>query len=381
MRAQMWMGCCCGDRPSSDTVKGSGFDEKLLQGCARALEKSGIINTDPTRTLRRNSDGPLGLAVQFSGGQFTHRGTPQPAFQGVVAQAGPDSFNFMKVEQEEKVAVVEAVADGQGKRTRTTVLVDKCPIAFGHVLLVPHRELLLPQVLTEELVLCALVLLGMSNRRDFRLLFSSLMAGTTVNHFHLHGLYLEHCGLPGERLPLERVDRSVVAGGLTEGRVLIELLVESQWYTGGFVVSAGHRKGTADGQQPPGDIVALASVAWQIVRELQREGVAHNVLFAPPTVKRPKQHGPKLLAHEDVERLTAASPEVYILPRKAESCLRPGAGFSASALDLAGLLLAHTFEDYETFTEEVVSDIFSEDIALPSDSFNKLICKASWLAA
>ena len=70
------------------------------------------------------------------------------------------------------------------------LIVNVSPLTPGHFILVPFVRSRLPQVLTADALLLALVLVQASRRPDFRVTFNSLGAWASVNHLHLHGVYL-----------------------------------------------------------------------------------------------------------------------------------------------------------------------------------------------
>lgn len=377
---------CCWNRGAESLLpasRDSDFDHQVLIGFNRILDKGGVIRTSPATVQRRTLAGALGLVAQFSSEHFGKKRSPG---EGVIAQqvvvdaVSPDAFNFTKVNAAEKICEVEALPEEHpAGPLRTTVLANVSPLATGHVLLVPQCEQVRPQVLTEELMLCGLHLLAKSGRKDFRLVFNSLLGFATVNHFHFHGLYLSYCGLPSAQLPVERVDRSIIAGKTTEGCTQIELIVDKCWYCSGFVVSAGCKPGTP-GEAPPADIAALAAMVARVVQELQRRNIPHNVIIAPPpTERRQKKVFTGGMAHEEPVKPNAISPEVFILPRKPESELRTDAGFNAAVMEISGVLVAQSEEAYVAFEEGKLQEIFKSDVSLPDADFDELICKVAWL--
>jgi len=362
--------------------KDSDFDRQVLVAFGKVLDAGGVVRTSPGNIQRRNLTGTLGIVVQFSSEHFNKKRTPPGSIsQQVVAAVDPEAFNFSKVDPAEKLLEIEAIPrEHPDGGLCATVLVNVSPLATGHVLFVPNCDEVRPQVLTEHLLLGGLNLLAMSTRHDFRLVFNSLMGFASVNHFHFHGLYLNYCGLQDARLPMEKAERSIIAGGITEGRVALELLVEGKWYVRGFVVTAGCAKGTP-GANPPADVAALASLAYRVVLELQKRNIAHNVVLAPPSGRKPKRAPQALqaLASEEVVKPEALSPEIYILPRQPEGSLREDAGFNAAVMELAGLIVARSEETFKSLSEESVQEIFKSDVSIPDSVFDELICKVAWL--
>eukprot|EP00301_Raphidiophrys_heterophryoidea_P006419 c1258_g1_i1.p1 GENE.c1258_g1_i1~~c1258_g1_i1.p1 ORF type:complete len:405 (+),score=96.37 c1258_g1_i1:35-1216(+) len=104
-------------------------------------------------------------------------------------------------------ATLQAVTPAPGAPNHA-VLVNVSPVLFGHMLLVPHIDKCLPQVLTKEGVWLMCAFLRSAVRSDFRVLFNSLGAWATVNHLHLHGLYVDE--LEHKCFPVESYKRELV---------------------------------------------------------------------------------------------------------------------------------------------------------------------------
>lgn len=379
---------CCWNRGAENLLPGgqdTEFDRQLIVGFGRILDQGGVLRTSPAKIQRRTLEGSLGLIAQFSEEHFSKkRSTPEGGLgdQVLAESVDPAAFNFNKVSTAERICEVEAFPEEHPAGSmRVAVLANISPLATGHTLLVPQGDALRPQVLTEELLYAGLHLLAKSSRRDFRLVFNSLLAFASVNHFHFHGLFLNYHGLQNGSLPIERAPRSVIAGKTTEGCTQIELIVGKAWYCHGFVVTAGCKPGEP-GETPPADLAALAATAGKVVQELQRRNLAHNVIIAPPTLeRRRKRDNNALMAHEEVATPFAISPEVIIIPRKSERSLRGDAGFNAAILEVSGVLVCHGEEAYNSFNEATVQEIFREDVALSDEVFDDLICKVAWLPA
>ncbi|CAJ1359370.1 unnamed protein product [Effrenium voratum] len=220
------------------------FDRLLLDGFAR-VAGAGLLRSQPSNISRRRLDGNLGVCIQFSSTHFAKKRKANDQ-QSVVMPADPQAFNFTKIKEEEVVGVVEASG------MQVVCMVCASPLSVGHMLLVPQRDKVYPQVLTEEFLMCGLRLLALSGRLDIRVLFNSLLGHASVNHFHLHAIYLELCGfgngfangIGAARFPVEKAERSKLGGGRGVGQVCAEILVEGRWYCRGLVLSAGAPRGS-----------------------------------------------------------------------------------------------------------------------------------------
>ncbi|CAJ1417228.1 unnamed protein product, partial [Effrenium voratum] len=373
-----WMiGFCCGSRWSAKSQETS-FDRLLLDGFAR-VAGAGLLRSQPSNISRRRLDGNLGVCIQFSSTHFAKKRKANDQ-QSVVMPADPQAFNFTKIKEEEVVGVVEASG------MQVVCMVCASPLSVGHMLLVPQRDKVYPQVLTEEFLMCGLRLLALSGRLDIRVLFNSLLGHASVNHFHLHAIYLELCGfgngfangIGAARFPVEKAERSKLGGGRGVGQVCAEILVEGRWYCRGLVLSAGAPRGSeTDGGEA--DLEALGLLAWRVVQLLQEKNVPHNVMLVPYQGERKKPPEPEFSGLVEEPPPPAASPEIYIFPRQAASACREDPGFNAAIMEISGLLVAQSEQHFREMDQATAEDIFTKDVSLPVPEFEDLICKVTWM--
>lgn len=400
----------CFGRPAAESLLPPGleperptkFDRDLVEGFRKMLDRGDVIRVDfkhPERVKRRILIGNFqalvgnsavestrngGVVLQLSPDLSAKKWRPEKK-EGVEAQVmapvDPEAFNFTKVAGE-RICTLDAVGG-----VRVAVFAHAFPLCFSHVLLLPYFEAVLPQVMTEDLMLCGLQILTSSGTHDFRVLFSSQLAGEQVNHFHFHGVYGHnlYC-LSSKRLPIEWAPRSNIAGDTTEGNICVEMILETRWLARGFVVSAGCKTGcTSTEAFPPADLKALASAAFRIVSELQQRNIPHHVVFVPwlGKPKESKQFGATVdenRLEEAEQKPAAASPEIFIIPRQAEGNLRDDVAFNASVWEVVGIINVHTEEAFNGLNQETVKEIFWKDVSYNSVDFEALIIKAAWMA-
>merc|ERR1712232_712686 len=120
----------------------------------------------------------------------------------------------------------------------------------------------------------------------------------------------------------------------------------------------------------------LASASSRIAQEMQKRGVAHNIVLTQPTDRKPKKSATNTgLAHEGENKPQALSPQVIIIPRKPQSAMRGDAGFNSAVLEVCGMATMHTEEAFHSASEEYIRDVIQTDMALPTTEFDDLICK------
>lgn len=389
--------CCWTRTPTQGLIpsKDSPFDKQLLEGFAGA-ERAGQLRSKPADILRRYVQGANTMVAQFSPEHYAKKRRREAQWTAVNSPPDPAAFNFTKAAEAELIMTIQEEPEsvppaGLGsagaalpppRKHETKVLVSVSPVAHGHVIFVPRCQDLLGQVLTEEAAHTALKILARSTRTDFRLLFNSLLGFATVNHLHFHGLYLDHTKLPQMRFPVEKVERCVIGGGNTEGRVCIEMLGENKWPVRGFVLSAGWREGTrGDGPEPLADLEALGTLVAGVAGELTKRGIPFNMIMAPFLGHRRRDRSNELPSVDGgTSTSMAVSPDVYIFPRQPETAMSETAGFNAAVCEIAGLLLARDQEAYEALDEATICETFAKEVSLSGPEFDELICKLAWLA-
>lgn len=102
----------------------------------------------------------------------------------MVTPFNPDEFNFTKVDHKEVLMTIESP-----RFNKVTLLINNSPLTQYHTLICPSLDRCLPQTLTSEgLEFCVDMLMNLNP--DFKLGYNSPLALASVNHFHLHLLYI-----------------------------------------------------------------------------------------------------------------------------------------------------------------------------------------------
>lgn len=103
----------------------------------------------------------------------------------VVTPFNHDDFNFTKVDAKEVLLVIESPRFGS-----VSLLINNSPLTQYHTLICPQVEKCLPQMLTRDgLEFCMDMLMGLKNPA-YRIGYNSPLALASVNHFHLHLLFI-----------------------------------------------------------------------------------------------------------------------------------------------------------------------------------------------
>ncbi|NXG57988.1 GDPP1 phosphorylase, partial [Hemiprocne comata] len=181
LRAASW-----GDGPASTLSR---FDQTLLAGWSNRMER-GLFRYQmgpmPTRLL----PGPMRLVAQLNAQRGTQRRAPQ-AIHSLRQPFNPHNFNFTRIRPEEVLFCLRRAGDGRhAVPDPLLVAINVSPLEQGHVLLLPEPARGLPQALTAAALHGALEAVLLSTHPGFCVGFNGLGGYASVNHLHLHGLYL-----------------------------------------------------------------------------------------------------------------------------------------------------------------------------------------------
>ncbi|NWW32399.1 GDPP1 phosphorylase, partial [Panurus biarmicus] len=178
----------------------SRFDRLLLAGWNDRMERGLFryrLGPLPTRVL----PGPVRLVAQLNEQRSAERRPPQPV-RSLRDPFDPGAFNFTRLRPAELLFRLRRSGGPGPPPDPLLVAINASPLERGHVLLLPEPARRLPQVLTAPVLCGALEAALLSGHPGFRVGFNGLGGGASVNHLHLHGLYLDH-PLPLEEAPAE----------------------------------------------------------------------------------------------------------------------------------------------------------------------------------
>jgi hypothetical protein len=288
------------------------------------------------------------------------------------------------------------------------VLVNVSPLTPGHFLLLPSADgATLPQLLTPSALRLALGVARASRRHDLRLLFNSLGAWASVNHLHLHGVYLRGVvgdgrGGAGWALPAERAARRVL---LRRGRVQLAEVVG--YPAAAFVFTLlppPPPPAAAAAETAESGTRLLAAAAGAAVSAMVLRGVPHNLVVVgrdgnaaagaaggDSTAAARPSHSSSVIPSGDSTAaarpapaaaapaaLAALPPSVLVFPRRTDGA---GGGVEVSGLsDVAGLEGALGVACFEVAGQPVVRTTQAAFDALTAEHFERHLAEDVALA-
>ncbi|CAK8675527.1 unnamed protein product [Clavelina lepadiformis] len=107
-----------------------------------------------------------------------------------------EQFNFTKVKLGEilfnLVPGGDTAAYNSSSNGSHKVIINVCPIDYGHILLAPDMQECLPQKMTLSSLLLMFDVIELSAHPGFRIGFNTLHAWASVNHLHYHAMYFNY---------------------------------------------------------------------------------------------------------------------------------------------------------------------------------------------
>ena len=255
-------------------------------------------------------DGKLNLLVRYSDPHWGAKrgGRHNPERVSVLKQFDSDKFNFTKVKNDE-------VISSFGEEQQHVILFNVSPMLMGHSLIIPFLNECYPQVMYEKGLQVGIDFISKcSQNTNSYLLFNSLGAFASVNHFHFH--YVRQC-LPA--LSRQRISTK------TKGIYLLDF---------------------------PTDVIVFSvselgvSVIFLCINYLSNRNVAFNVVITP-------------------------SMDVFVTPRKNQFY---NTGIHRIAvIEILGCATAGTREEFDQITEQSFVKTLKNEIKLPEEDYHNIL--------
>ncbi|CAF3366743.1 unnamed protein product [Rotaria socialis] len=163
----------------------SDFDVLLHSAWDRAVAEGQFKYKIDQNIKKRILDGDLHYVIELNPSRFDKRRLPDP-FERVDTPFDKNRFNFNKIKDEEILFSL----DDEQQTDKHLVIINNSPVRPYQVLLVPNRQLEQSQILTVDCILFGLRVVASSAYPFMYVGFNSLCGYASVNHLHLHGIYM-----------------------------------------------------------------------------------------------------------------------------------------------------------------------------------------------
>lgn len=127
------------------------------------------------------------------------RGTnkrPRKHMESMTLPFSDEVFNFKKIPNNEILFRFSPDIDCELRKPAENsshyMIINAAPIEYGHVLVVPELQKGHFQKLSEQSVRLSIDLLLLSNQPSFRVMWNSIWAWASINHNHVHAMYMDH---------------------------------------------------------------------------------------------------------------------------------------------------------------------------------------------
>ncbi|CAF0995982.1 unnamed protein product [Didymodactylos carnosus] len=168
------------------TCKLNQFDELLQKQWNRAKDQ-GLFAFHVDALEQRTLDGHLNYIIELNTNRFEKRRTPYP-FDHVQTPFNENHFNYNKINDDE--ILFRLIYEVDKNNSEHLVIINNSPIRPYHVLLVPNRQSNQPQILTTDCLKFGMRFVSQSANPFIYAGFNSVCGYASINHAHLHGIYL-----------------------------------------------------------------------------------------------------------------------------------------------------------------------------------------------
>lgn len=319
-----------------------------MLGLWEMCQEKDLFRYDITTCTTKTLPGKFGFVSQLNEGRAQKKRPTEFRKDKVVQAFDETKFNFTKVCMQEVLFQFETkasdgteiVENSTTGRSPDLVMINVCPIEYGHVLLVPRVLDRLTQIVDPSTMSLALQFASAIGSPYFRLGYNSLGAFATINHLHFQGYYLM-APYPVERAPTKLIQDTAFDPKYVTVSELVGYPVKG-WV---FEMSAGF-----DHSLEP-----VASAVGRVCMKLQEMNVPHNLLIC------------------DCGARVFLWPQCYaekqakgVVPDKLlELNVNP------AVFEIAGHMILKTRRDFEEMTQMQIWKFLAE-VSLCSDSFHEL---------
>ncbi|KAG5673930.1 hypothetical protein PVAND_003931 [Polypedilum vanderplanki] len=142
-----------------------------------------VLNISKEKIL----EGKFNFLVQLNKDRATKRRKPEK-FLSITPVFDSDKFNFTKIDKRE--ILFERIL--LESKLNTSFIINNSPLTKYHILIVPNCDSCLAQIMTKDCLEIAFNIMTSTDDKSIKIGYNSPGALASVNHLHLHLLYIEH---------------------------------------------------------------------------------------------------------------------------------------------------------------------------------------------
>eukprot|EP00798_Chlamydomonas_sp_ICE-L_P017418 gene17418-23719_t len=295
----------------------------------------------PESVLGELLPGPYGFVAQLNEGRATQKRPTEVHVDQVVQPFDSAKFNFTKAYKREALFQFEPTSNksklmeaASASSNLSVVLINISPIEFGHVLLVPHVNECLQQLVDPSTMLMALHFALEAGNPYFRVGYNSLGAYATINHLHFQAYFLQ------TPFPCERAPTKPLGSALKRKRGGVKISRLAEYPVNGFVIEVGN------------SLEDMAAVVGEACLNMQVANIPHNLLICDSGARV------FLWPQNYAERQAAGLVPEEIL----------ATGVNPATFEIAGHMVLKRREDYDNMSQQLAWRML-EQVSLPEQRF------------
>jgi len=267
---------------------------------------------------RKKIVGKYMMIAQLNSKRFSERRTPQAATQ-VMMPFNQDKFNFNKINEKEVLFELER-KETMDSSICDRIIINVSPIEYGHILVVPDYQACHPQVLNVHAIEVACEVMLLSTQSGFCMGFNSLCALASVNHLHLHAIYIDL------KIPILSAMCDLVQETIYKTR---------QYLVNCYVV-----------QLEEINISQFANSIIKVTDYLSECNIAHNLFICRRSCIR--------------RQSSALHISCFIFPKKRSPGIKETKYLNSCCFDLAGFLLFKDEDEFNTISENEAIEVLNK---------------------
>jgi len=244
-------------------------------------------------------------------------------------------FNFKKIPNKEILFRFSPDIDCELRKPAENsshyCIINAAPIEYGHILVVPELQKGHFQKLSEQSVRLSIDLLLLSNQPSFRVMWNSIWAWASINHNHVHAMYMDH-EVGGDNMSIQEEPITKRIFRTDDSKAWLTAFI---W----------------DDIESDPDNVATKQIA-KFIDELYRRNIPSNImcLYRPETLK----------------------PRFIVWPRKSAYKVDPHPAFDGAVAEMGGHLPYKTEEEFDNATFTTALEHLRKGALLPNEVYDEL---------
>lgn len=284
----------------------------IKQNWTKLHNEPGVFKYNLNITNRKYLPGKFNFYIELNPERTKLRRIPQ-IIPSIFSEFNPNKFNFTKINPSEKLL------DVPFNDSVISFIINQSPLTIYHSLICPDLEKGHPQFITEKALEFCIEFLLSIDEKGFRIGYNSPGALASVNHLHLHLLFLD-CELYADKVELEPIGKS--------GAYRLNKLMPTEAIC--YLIDDSNKESN------------LKQI-YGLIEFMCQNNIPHNIFLTPDRSKE----GRKL--------------KVFLYAREHHYKIKDITAMNAAFCEFSGYITVGDIELFNNLTEEQVLRKFKED--------------------